>query len=182
MHEELFALFPHMLKRHVPHLVIHGDRARGCCPFHVGNNPQAFTADLKKGAWQCWNCHAHGGIVAFAKLTGERLPGKDYRPPPALHVVRLSLAQQVESEYRAWKDDKYGDIVQRIGEAQSVVASLLACQRFALSDAESLTLGRVLSEWYSDLDQLTEEMDTYSPNPCVDDTEARREWLESQDR
>jgi ribosomal protein L37AE/L43A len=181
VHNDLLALFPDLLARHVPKLIIKGDQARGQCPIHHGDNPQAFSANLSKGVWQCHACGAKGGAVAFARAVGAPLPNRTNNAPLSpSHTVRQSLASAVEAEYRAWKLEKWTDISQQVLAAQSVVESLLACRRFALSDAEAETLGKTISAWYDDLAQLTDQMDRYTPNPKIDDADVQQEWLEMQ--
>lgn len=181
MHDDLLALFPALLEQYVPHLTVRGDQARGQCPIHHGDNPQAFSASLSKGVWQCHACGAKGGVVAFAKAVGAPLPNRTNNAPLSpSHTVRHSLATAVEAEYRAWKIEKWTDISQQVLAAQSVIESLLACRRFSLSDTEAETLGRTISAWYDDLAHLIDQMDRYAPNPKIDDTAIQREWLEMQ--
>jgi DNA primase len=179
VNEDLIALFPDLLARHVPKLTLRGDQARGCCPIHQGDNPQSFSASLSKGAWLCHGCGAKGGVVAFAQAIGERLPAQ--RCPSPAQQSRAAIERQVQAEYRAWKDEHYGDCVERIAEQQSIVASLLDCQRFALSNQERQTLGRVIAARHDEIAQWTEQMDRYAPNPLIDDTEIQGEWIINQE-
>lgn len=181
MHDDLLSLFPDLLSRHVPKLTVRGDQARRQCPIHHGNNPHAFSASLSKGVWQCHACGAKGGVLAFAKAIGAPLPNrKNYTPSSISHTVRHSLATAVEAEYRAWKLEKWTDISQQVLAAQSVVESLLACRRFALSDAEAETLTKTIGACRNDLAHLIDQMDRYAPNPKIDDADVQREWLEMQ--
>lgn len=178
---DLLTLFSALLEQYVPHLTVRGDQARGQCPIHHGDNPQAFSANLARGVWQCHACGAKGGVIAFARAVGAPLPNrKDNAPLSPSHTVRHSLATAVEAEYRAWKLEKWTDISQQVLAAQSVVESLLACRRFALSDAEAETLTKTIGACRNDLAHLIEQMDRYAPNPKVDDADVQREWLEMQ--
>lgn len=181
MHDDLLALFPDLLARHVPHLTIRGDQARGCCPVHHGDNPQAFSASLSKGVWRCHACGAKGGVVAFARAVGAPLSNRtNYAPLSPSHTVRHSLATAVDAEYREWKLEKWTDISQQVLAVQSVVESLLACRRFALSDDEAETLTKTIGACRDDLAHLIDQMDRYAPNPKIDDADVQREWLENQ--
>ncbi len=180
MHDDLLALFPDLLTRHVPRLTVRGDQARGCCPVHKGDNPQAFSANLSKGVWQCHACGARGGVVAFARAVGAPLPSRNYFPLPTSQQVRNSLATAVEAEYRAWKLEQWLDKNEQISAAEGVIQSLEACTRFTLSDTEGQRLADLLSHWYAELDALCQEVDMYSPNPKIDDADVQREWLKMQ--
>lgn len=181
MHDNLLALFPSLLARHVPKLTIKGDQARGCCPIHDGDNPHAFSASLSKGVWKCHACGAHGGVAAFADAVGEPLPNRKNRAPLSpSHTVRHSLATAVAAEYRAWKLEKWLDKNEHIREAEGVIQSLEGCTRWTLSAEDGQRLADLLSHWYAELDALCLEVDRYTPNPKIDDTDVQREWLEMQ--
>lgn len=169
-------------KRHLPRLTIRGDRARGCCPVHQGDNPQSFSADLSKGVWSCFACGAQGGVVAFARAVGASLPDRNISPLPTSQRVRQSLATAVEAEYHAWKLEQWLDKNEQIRAAEGVITSLEACTRFALSAEEGQRLADLLSHWYAELDALVLEIDRYAPNPKINDARMQEEWIATQEK
>jgi len=150
MHEELIALFPDLLARHVRRLAIKGDTARGQCPMHEGKNAYSFSANLSRGVWSCHSCGKEGGVVAFARGVGEALPG-NRSPSSPLLTVSESLQRTASAGYGAWKLEKYLDIVQRLGESKD----------------------------FNEKTRLIDLLDRYSLNPLTDETEAKAEYCNS---
>lgn len=147
MHEDLIALFPDLLAKHVVKLTVRGDRARGVCPFHESNNPMSFSASLSKGVWSCWSCGKNGGVVDFARHVGADLPG--HRSPSSpLHTVSAALQHRASADFRAWKLERYLDAVELLGSSPDFDG-----RRAAIA-----------------------ALDKYDPNPMADETEARAEY------
>lgn len=133
-----------------------------------------------EGRYWCRQCNRKGDAIQFLRdyhglsfheakqrVRGNHAP-KDYPRP--------SLGRALEAEFKAWKSEKYLDACARILETQSVIESLIACRRFSLSEKETETLERTLTEWCDRLDATESDLVRYSPNPKVDDALARQEW------
>ena len=173
--QELLDLFPDMLVRHVHNLKLRGEKANGLCPFHPEKTP-SFTAHLGKGVYFCFGCGAKGGVIAFAKATGTRLPGWSRPAETPLRNQRQRLAREIEAEYRAWKEKRYLDAVFQVITIEANLHSLNACFRFRLDNVSLESLHQLIDSEQAELFDAIACLDVYSPNPLVDDTEAQREW------
>jgi len=76
--------FAEVLRHYGVELNIKGDQHHGFCPLpsHVGKrNSPSFSANLKKGIWQCFGCNGKGNILDFAVLMERGNPenGEDVR-------------------------------------------------------------------------------------------------------
>lgn len=153
----------------------------GPCPWCGGVD--RFVVWSESDRYWCNQCHRKGDAIQFLRdyhgLSFHEAKQR-VRGAHAPQDARPSLDRAVEAEFRSWKSAKHGDALERLGSAQSVVESLLACQRFSLSEKEAETLGRTLTAWYDRLDAIESELVRYSPNPKVDESHARQEWMKEQ--
>jgi hypothetical protein len=69
-----------------------GGRRRGVvkCIFHEDRLP-SLSIDLDRGLFNCFGCHAQGGVFKFAKLVGAAVPGVR----PIEELSPLEIAQQM---------------------------------------------------------------------------------------
>jgi CHC2 zinc finger len=67
-----------VLDRYGVELKGRGNRRRGKCPIHKGDNPDAFVIDLVKDEWFCFSpkCNRGGGVVALVAAL-EGVPGRE---------------------------------------------------------------------------------------------------------
>lgn len=167
-------------------LVRYGKEYAGACPWCGGTDRFHYFPDSDR--YWCIDkgrngCGRKGDAIQFLRdyhglsfhEAKQRVRG-NHAPQDA----RPSLDRAVAVEFKAWKSAKHGDALERLGSAQSVVELLLACQRFSLSEQEAETSGRILTEWYDQLDAIESELVRYSPNPKVDESHARQEWMKEQ--
>jgi DNA primase len=82
-----------------------GEQATGPCPLpgHTGDRKtDSFSANIPKGIFQCFSCHAKGNVLDFAVLMERRNPesGNDLRQTGIELAKRYGL-QNVGSEQKA---------------------------------------------------------------------------------
>lgn len=85
--------FEQILQHYQVHLKIGNGKATGPCPLpgHQGEKRSAsFSAQLDKGLFQCFSCHAKGNVLDFACL----MEGKNPRVGADIHDVALKLQKQ----------------------------------------------------------------------------------------
>ena len=152
MYEDLIAIFPDLLQRHVHQLAIRGDQARGVCPFHDGAKNMSFAASLSKGGWQCFSCGEKGNVMEFASRVGEALPHT--RPPVSpLYTMSTVLQREAEEGFQSWKKWRYLTTVEDLGCALTQIATL-----------------------HDEVAWLEKNLVKYSLNPEADELEAKDEW------
>ncbi len=76
--------FAKVLSHYKVELKLKGDQHHGFCPLplHEGNRKSAsFSANIRKGIWQCFGCGQKGNILDFAVLMEKADPnnGEDVR-------------------------------------------------------------------------------------------------------
>src|ERR1700730_6519508 len=76
--------FGDVLRHYGVELKLSGDQHHGFCPLpsHNGKkNSASFSANLKRGIWQCFGCGEHGNVLDFAVLMERANPknGEDVR-------------------------------------------------------------------------------------------------------
>src|ERR1043166_1698260 len=76
--------FADVLRHYGVELKPHGDQHHGFCPLpqHQGKkNSPSFSANLKRGIWQCFGCGSKGNVLDFAVLMEKGNPknGEDVR-------------------------------------------------------------------------------------------------------
>jgi DNA primase len=76
--------FGRVLKHYGVELKLHGEQHHGFCPLpsHQGKrNSPSFSANLKRGIWQCFGCGQKGNLLDFAVLMERGNPenGEDVR-------------------------------------------------------------------------------------------------------
>lgn len=77
--EEVLELIGFSLIRRV------GSRVRGHCPFHCGNSPHDFVANLAKRRYRCFGCGRSGNqLDLWARIQGQ-----------PIHSATLHLCQQL---------------------------------------------------------------------------------------
>lgn len=110
--EKTFELF----RRHIKQIKRHeNNHAIGLCPFHDDRNP-SFSVDLTTGKWKCHStsCGKSGGLLAFSREIGERLPDEIYRE--FIDEIGLKpksrIVHQGDKEKPTWNED--GDILERV--------------------------------------------------------------------
>ena len=110
--EKTFELF----SRHIKQIKRHGENnAIGLCPFHNDRNP-SFSVDLTTGKWKCHStsCGKSGGLLAFSREIGERLPDDIYRE--FMDEIGLKPKSRIvhrgDNEKPTWNED--GDILERV--------------------------------------------------------------------
>jgi DNA primase len=74
--------FSEVLRHYGVELKLKGDQHHGFCPLplHKGKkNSASFSANVKRGIWQCFGCGQHGNLLDFAILMENGSPknGKD---------------------------------------------------------------------------------------------------------
>lgn len=60
------------LANRLTHMRWSGDRGRGPCPLHGGSNPSAFTVDIVRQKFTCFNCGQYGDVVDLYGAARER--------------------------------------------------------------------------------------------------------------
>lgn len=110
--EKTFELF----SRHIKQIKRHeNNHAIGLCPFHNDRNP-SFSVDLTTGKWKCHStsCGKSGGLLAFSREVGERLPDEIYRE--FIDEIGLKPKSRIvhrgDKEESTWNED--GDILERV--------------------------------------------------------------------
>lgn len=110
--EKTFELF----SRHIKQIKRHeNNHAIGLCPFHNDRNP-SFSVDLTTGKWKCHStsCGKSGGLLAFSREVGERLPDEIYRE--FIDEIGLKPKSRIvhrgDEEESTWDED--GDILERV--------------------------------------------------------------------
>lgn len=110
--EKTFELF----SRHIKQIKRHeNNHAIGLCPFHDDRNP-SFSVDLTTGKWKCHStsCGKSGGLLAFSREVGERLPDEIYRE--FIDEIGLKPKSRIvhrgDKEESTWNED--GDILERV--------------------------------------------------------------------
>jgi DNA primase len=76
--------FGRILQHYGVELKLTGDQHHGFCPLPLHNgkkNSPSFSANLKRGIWQCFGCGAKGNVLDFAVLMERADPknGEDVR-------------------------------------------------------------------------------------------------------
>src|ERR1039457_2921850 len=76
--------FEEVLRHYGVALKLTGDQHHGFCPLpsHKGKkNSPSFSANIKRGIWQCFGCGGKGNVLDFAVLMEEGNPknGADVR-------------------------------------------------------------------------------------------------------
>jgi DNA primase len=85
--------FAAVLRHYGVELKVKGDQHHGFCPVptHKGKrNSQSFSANLKRGIFQCFGCGAKGNVLEFAAL----MDGVDPKDGSALRGVATKLQQR----------------------------------------------------------------------------------------
>jgi hypothetical protein len=169
-------------------LVRCGKEFAGACPWCGGTDRFHYFPDSDR--YWCIDkgrsgCGRKGDAIQFLRDyhglsfhdARDRVRGNRAPEASPLSFARQSLSYVVEAEYRTWKTEQWLDKNEQIREADSIIESLEGCARFTLSAQEGQRLADLLSHWYAELDALCQEVDMYSPNPTIDDTVARKEWV-----
>jgi DNA primase len=91
--------FAKILRHYGVELKLKGDQHHGFCPLpsHNGKkNSPSFSANLKRGIWQCFGCGEKGNVLDFAVLMEKGNPknGEDVRR------VASKLMEMFPSELR----------------------------------------------------------------------------------
>src|ERR1700730_2768443 len=87
--------FSEVLRHYGVELKLKGDQHHGFCPLplHKGTkNSASFSANVKRGIWQCFGCGQHGNLLDFAVLM-ENVKPKD---GTVVHSVALKLQEQLK--------------------------------------------------------------------------------------
>ena len=72
-------------RNHVKNIKVHGQQAKGLCPFHEDKNP-SFSFNVEDGKWKCFAGCGEGGYKTFqSKVRGENTTMK---PPPTPKVQK----------------------------------------------------------------------------------------------
>ena len=72
-------------RNHVRNIKVHGQQAKGLCPFHEDKNP-SFSFNIEDGKWKCFAGCGEGGYKTFqGKIRGEHRP---MQPPPMPKVEK----------------------------------------------------------------------------------------------
>ena len=72
-------------RNHVRNIKVHGQQAKGLCPFHEDKNP-SFSFNIEDGKWKCFAGCGEGGYKTFqGKIRGEDRP---MQPPPTPKVQK----------------------------------------------------------------------------------------------
>jgi DNA primase len=82
--------FPAVLQHYKVQLKPKGNRVTGFCPLptHQGKRSSpSFSADLVRGIWQCFGCHAKGNVLDFA----TRMEGLNPDDPKELRKAALKI-------------------------------------------------------------------------------------------
>lgn len=85
--------FSEVLRHYGVELKLKGDQHHGFCPLplHKGKkNSASFSANVKRGIWQCFGCGQHGNLLDLAVLMEKKNPknGKD------VHRVATKLTER----------------------------------------------------------------------------------------
>jgi DNA primase len=105
--------FAEVLRHYGVEVNLKGKQHHGFCPLpsHEGKrNSQSFSANVKRGIWQCFGCGGKGNVLDFAVLMEKANPenGEDVRRVAASlqaeFLGRSTLAKRQESEGEG-KDD-----------------------------------------------------------------------------
>jgi len=92
--------FSEVLERYKVRLNVKGDRANGFCPLptHQGQRRSpSFSANLERGIWQCFGCHAKGNVLDFCC----RMEGFDPSDPQQLRQGALKIRDVFRTEGEA---------------------------------------------------------------------------------
>jgi DNA primase len=89
-----------------------GEQATGPCPLpgHTGERKtDSFSANIPKGIFQCFSCHAKGNVLDFSVLMAGRNPerGDDLRQT-AIELAKRYSIQHVGSEQKTRRQDTDG--------------------------------------------------------------------------
>ena len=72
-------------RNHVKNIKVHGQQAKGLCPFHEDKNP-SFSFNVEDGKWKCFAGCGEGGFKTFqSMIRGDNRPMK---PPPMPKVQK----------------------------------------------------------------------------------------------
>jgi DNA primase len=104
--------FDKVLEQHQVKLHRKGEQATGPCPLpgHTGERKtDSFSANIPKGIFQCFSCHAKGNILDFSVLMAGRNPerGDDLRQT-AIELAKRYSIQHVGSEQKTRRQDGNG--------------------------------------------------------------------------
>lgn len=76
-----------------------GDRLRGRCPVHRGENPSSFSVSPSEQLWRCHSCQEGGDAVRLAKLLGGH-----ERDDQAAAELLLERGLEIPARPQAWFD------------------------------------------------------------------------------
>jgi DNA primase len=102
--------FADVLQHYGVELKLTGDQHHGFCPLpsHNGKrNSQSFSANVKRGIWQCFGCGEKGNVLDFAVLMERANPenGEDVRQV-ASKLRELVLGNSVKGEKANESEDE----------------------------------------------------------------------------
>jgi DNA primase len=86
--------FGEVLRHYGVELKLSGDQHHGFCPLpkHKGErNSASFSANLKRGIWQCFGCGGKGNVLDFAVL----MEGKDPKNGEDVQSVAFALQERM---------------------------------------------------------------------------------------
>jgi DNA primase len=97
-------------------LKLSGDQHHGFCPLpnHNGKrNSPSFSANLKRGIWQCFGCGEGGNLLDFAVLMEHGNPkrGEDVRKVASLLKERFLGGTRPAEEEKSGADNEDGKVV-----------------------------------------------------------------------
>jgi DNA primase len=104
--------FEKVLEQYQVKLHRKGEQATCPCPLpgHTGERKtDSFSANIPKGIFQCFSCHAKGNILDFSVLMAGRNPkeGSDLRQT-AIELAKRYSIQHVGSEQKSRREDGNG--------------------------------------------------------------------------
>jgi DNA primase len=109
--------FSEVLRHYGVELKLKGDRHHGFCPLplHKGKkNSASFSANVKRGIWQCFGCGQKGNILEFAVLMAGLDPKNGeavWRIAFGLQKHFLKRSSQAELEEKPAKESDADNIV-----------------------------------------------------------------------
>jgi DNA primase len=111
--------FGKVLQHYGVELKLSGDQHHGFCPLPLHNgkkNSPSFSANLKRGIWQCFGCGEKGNVLDFAVLMERKHPknGKDVREVAAIlesQVSKGALPAKAETRNEPEEVDEQNTII-----------------------------------------------------------------------
>lgn len=97
--------FAEVLRYYKVQLKLGGDQHHGFCPLPSHNrkrNSASFSANIKKGIWQCFGCGQKGNVIDFAVL----MSGADPANGEEVRKVALKLEEQFSRTSEATKPEE----------------------------------------------------------------------------